>query len=87
MKLETMDDHGMAVAAFRYCLGRMTYITATCQEWIRATWKQFDARDRELFIKETESALDDGRAGHYCDAIEWRKLLSWMQLHEQDKDS
>ena len=87
MKLETMDDQLMAMAAFRYCIGRSTYITAVCHEWIRATWKQFDAQDRMMLIKETGQAIENGVAGMDCDIAGWDELLSWMQLHEQDKDS
>ncbi len=87
MKLETSDDHIIAWAAFRYCIGRMTYITAVCQEWIMATWKQFDTQDRKMLIKETGQAMAGGMAGMDCDVIEWGKLLLWMKIHEQDKDS
>ena len=80
-------DGLMAIAAFRYCLGRMTYIVGDCERWIFANWDNFPPNIRKLIQRdlEEEFARDDearerGAAhkplGHDCDRAAWERVAS-----------
>ena len=79
------SDGLMALAAFRYCLGRMTYIVGDCERWIFANWKHFPESVKKLIQRdlEEEFARDDearerGAAhkplGHDCDRAAWERV-------------
>jgi len=74
----------MAVCAVDYCLGRTTYITGMCADWLEENWGAFSERARQLiernveeaFQKDDESRLTIGRwtLGHDCDRAEWERV-------------
>lgn len=82
--------HLMVVAAFRYCLGRMTYISGVCADWIVANWKNFPPNAQHLIHSEMEAAFirdDEDRAegrqlkelGWDCDRKAWEKVRAlWV---------
>ena len=45
-----MDDYGdrdmMVICAFRYCLGRRTYVVSECVAWLIRVWDKLDAKAR-----------------------------------------
>jgi hypothetical protein len=58
----------MSMAAFRYCLGRMTYIVTECVDWIIPNWDNFHPSIRVLIELELEEAFvkdDDMRQEPY----------------------
>ena len=86
------NDDEVAIWAFRYCLGRMTYVTSDCQQWLTSNWatlsdhaKNIIKRDlEEAFVRDDESRRDCREhswhaLGHDCDRKSWelvRKLYS-----------
>lgn len=77
----------MAITAFRYCLGRMTYIVGDCEQWIVANWEHFPENVRELIQREVEEEIkrdDEARErgeeykplGHDCDRAAWVRVAS-----------
>lgn len=75
----------MVVSAFRYCLGRMTYISGVCADWIIARWQDFPPSVQQLIQRELEEAFkcdNEERAmgekyrtlGWDCDRKEWGKV-------------
>ena len=78
-------DDLMAVAAFRYCCGRMTYIVSDCADWLVEQWpnitdnaKKVIQRDLESEFKQDDEAREEGRdykpLGHDCDRAAWEKV-------------
>lgn len=78
-------DHLMVIAAFRYCLGRSTYIVGECAAWIIKTWPLLNEQTRTIIQRELEEQfeLDDhARAkqrefkplGWDCDRREWERV-------------
>ena len=78
-------DGLMALAAFRYCLGRMTYIVGDCERWIFANWEHFPPNVKKLIQREVEEEIkrdDEARAegrehkplGHDCDRAAWERV-------------
>jgi hypothetical protein len=77
----------MALAAFRYCQGRMTYIVGDCERWIFANWEHFPENVKKLIQREVEKEInrdDEARErgddykplGHDCDRAAWERVAS-----------
>jgi len=75
----------MAVAAFRYCLGRTTYIVSECADWlieqrpnISQNAQKVIARDLEAAFKQDDDDRREGKAykslGHDCDRAAWERV-------------
>lgn len=43
----------MVIAAFRYCLGRSTYIVGTCVDWLTEHWPNFSVDTQQLIKKKS----------------------------------
>jgi len=78
-------DDLMAIAAARYCLGRRTYITSDCSEWLIAQWPNIKPSARAVIQRDIEDEFkrdDDARAngaaykplGWDCDRAVWQKV-------------
>lgn len=75
----------MVTAAFRYCLGRRTYIVGECANWLVQHWNEFRPQTRELIQRElAEAFVHDNKARHEgesfkplgddCDRAEWERV-------------
>lgn len=89
-------DGLMAIAAFRYCLGRMTYIVGDCTDWLIEQWpilpdnvKSVIKRDIDEAIKADNKARAEGREykplGHDCDRASWLKVRKMIDELENRK--
>lgn len=78
-------DDMMAIAAVRYCLGRMTYITSDCSEWLLQQWPNIKPNARTVIRRDIEEAFardDEAREagdsykplGWDCDRAVWQKV-------------
>ena len=78
-------DDSMAVAAVRYCLGRMTYITSDCGEWLVQQWPNIKPSARAVIARDIDDAFardDKAREagdtyrplGRDCDRAVWQKV-------------
>jgi hypothetical protein len=62
--------------AFRYALGRQTYVVGSICEIMRANWNNMPKSRREMFKKEIREAIKENRAGHEkIDVPEWQSIL------------
>lgn len=85
-------DDMMAIAAVRYCLGRMTYITSDCSEWLQQQWPNIKPRARAVIQRDIDEAFardDVAREagdsykplGWDCDRAAWQKARElWAPL-------
>lgn len=77
----------MAIAAFRYCLGRRTYIVRDCVDWLVLVWNDIDERDRSIIQRDLEEAFEEhegrslygdalkgSRLGDECDVSQWMRV-------------
>jgi len=81
----------MVVSAFRYCLGRQTYVVGVCADWIIANWDKFSPNNKILIQRDLEEAFEGDdcdrkgndnykRLGHDCDRAEWERVRRlWQQ--------
>jgi len=78
-------DHLMVIAAFRYCLGRMTYIVGDCASWLIKIWPYLSVQTQNIIKRDLEEAFtrdDEDREagrdykalGHDCDRAEWSRV-------------
>ena len=89
-------DYGMndlmVTAAFRYCLGRQTYIVGECAEWLIRIWPKINSGARFVIQRELDQAFvddDKDRAakkewrtlGADCDRKEWEKVRNIWATH------
>ncbi len=65
----------MVIAAFRYCLGRRTYIVSSCVDWLVKYWDDIDPNTRSIIVEETKKAIDNGDSGDFFDTGSWQQLL------------
>jgi len=65
----------MVLAAFRYCLGRTSYIVGCCVDWLIKYWPEIDENTRKIILDETKRAIEKGDAGDRCDVTDWKRLV------------
>ena len=71
-------DGIMATCAVNYCIGRRTYITSTCADWLIAIWGQLPASAQAIIKRDVERAFakDDAiRASVGNDAMDYQLPL------------
>ena len=88
-----MDDYGdrdmMVICAFRYCLGRRTYVVSECVAWLIRAWDKLDAKARVVIERDLLEEIkrdDDARAeggewhplGMDCDRADWLRLRDFI---------
>ena len=84
-----MYDDLMVMAAFRYCLGRRTYIVSHCVEWFIKHWDNLESGTRYRIERELcEEIVSDNRArereadylplGDDCDRESWVRLYRFI---------
>lgn len=64
----------VAVAAFRYSLGRMTYVVRDCCDFLEDAAKDLEAVDLKLMIREIDEAVNRREAGMQFDVDRWLGL-------------
>lgn len=74
------DDLSMIlVSAERYALGRRTYIVHWTCEFIQDNIHLLSDKDRQVMIRDLESAISYGED---CDEKDWKKLLEFLKEKE-----
>lgn len=51
-------DDLMALAAVRYCLGRMTYIVSDCADWLVHQWPHISPSTRAIIQRDIEAEFE-----------------------------
>ena len=71
----------MIIAAARYCVGRRTYISGECADWILSNWDDWPEKVKNAIQRDLEYEFDmDARnpdmkvLGDDCDKREWEKV-------------
>ena len=70
----SQKDSEIVFCAFRYCLGRMSYIVSTFTEYATAYVKHIWTHDLELMEKEITESDEKNCIGMNCDRRDWLKL-------------
>jgi hypothetical protein len=70
------DQDILLFCAFRYALGRQTYVVGAIADIIKANWGHMPQSRRDMFRKEIEEAIEQGYAGSVnIDVPCWMSIL------------
>lgn len=69
--------HLITLAAFRYALGRRSYIVSEVIEWIEKYWDEIAVQTKKIIIEEVEQAVMLSCAGDECDQKSWEMFLEF----------
>ena len=72
MKIETLDDQIVLSCAFRYALGRRTYVVDTVVKAILENWEVLPRTDKARYKKEI---IESESLGDKCNAKNWHRIL------------
>ena len=61
--------------AFRYALGRSTYVVGTISDIIIANWDHMTPLRRQLYKNEIREAITHNKCGWECDVKDWNRIL------------
>lgn len=61
--------------AFRYALGRQTYVVSDVVETIIRNWDELSSDVQHKIKIEIEEAISRDMAGHEMDVKQWKKVL------------
>lgn len=81
------DERLLAFAAFRYCLGRRTYMVGVCADFLVRNAANFPPLDRQQYIYEIEQAIENEQAGMRCDIDAWRRARAALKAIDQGKET
>lgn len=70
-----MTQKNLIFCAFRYCLGRKTYVVSDMVECLIEDWCELDKSMQVKIKLEIKSAILIDRAGMDMDIKEWEKIL------------
>ena len=75
MKIENDDDRLILIAAFRYALGRCSYMPSVVAGVLAQCWADLTEHERRLIRREIAKAIKRGHAGMDCDVATWGRIL------------
>ena len=75
MLMQSDDDRLILIAAFRYALGRRTYMPGVVAAEIWHQWLNLTSSDQRLIQGEIKEAKERGYCGDACDVATWDKIL------------
>ena len=68
-------DDLMVISAFRYSLGRASYVVGACVDWIITYWPKLQGNTRRLIVREIKEAFKKGAYGMEMDKKAWQMVL------------
>jgi len=71
---QTTDERILLNCAFRYALGRQTYVVGVIVEKLIHDYPLINIHDRKRIAEEIEEAIRDNNAGHDMDVREWKRV-------------
>lgn len=86
LKLNRTDFRLLILSAFRYALGRMTYIVPVVASVIRESKDKLDSQAIDLIIQEIEDAEKRDGLGMECDIDVWLRLKKELEDFRSSKN-
>ena len=85
------------VCAFRYALGRRTYVAGMCADALAADWQSLHPKAQQLIARDLREEIerdDESRAeqstyhplGDDCDRQAWIRLMRVIEANEEGKN-
>jgi len=73
----------LMLCAFRYALGRQSYIVGTVADHLRENWDDINPAWQKLIIEEIKDAINRGMAGMQMDVETWQMLVEAVETAEK----
>ena len=79
--MKTLQDENyntnktILICAFRYALGRQTYVVSIVVEEIHRVWSELNHSDKELIVREILEQQRKSSLGHRCDEDDWLSIV------------
>ncbi|MFW5847097.1 MAG: hypothetical protein ACOCUU_02985 [Nanoarchaeota archaeon] len=83
--IDKSDLRLIMMCAFRYSLGRMTYMPWTITELIKKNSFLFNSRDWKQFIKEIKEHEKFSNLGMDCDIKTWENFVKFCKEQNNEK--
>jgi len=80
------DDKLVLMCAFRYALGRRTYIVSFIVNEIISNWDELPTYMQQTIHKEINEAIKYDTIGDKCDLQSWRTVLT-LNINDNKEDS
>ena len=75
-ELKFREDRLVLLCAFRYALGRRTYVVSEMVHEIISNWDRIRTQDKEIIKRDINAHKElYGDLGDTCDEEEWNKIL------------
>ena len=71
----TKVDNDIIFYAFRYALGRMTYVVQEVSDYLVNNWEEIEPDTRSQIQQDIKEAMVQGKAGWDIDQKIWQKVL------------
>lgn len=81
-----MKDQCLLICAFRYCLGRCSYVVSDMADHLLNVWDTIIPAYQELIKREIKDAIDRGMAGMDMDVETWQNLLDCVESAEKNRE-
>jgi len=78
------SDTLILMCAFRYALGRRTYIVDIIANEVKNNWDELPEYMRTLVHKEINEAISGGYIGDDCDRESWEAILNLPKSKEDN---
>ncbi len=78
IKIKDDDGQLIGLAAFRYALGRMSYIVPVVCEFLIENKNTFTSHQRDTIKKEIYEAIKTDKAGDDMDIKQWKRVAEEM---------
>jgi len=72
---DDVDQDILLFCAFRYALGRRSYVVGTIVDIIIANWEHMPTSRREMFQRDIREAIETDRCGSKYDIERWERIL------------
>lgn len=74
--LSNIDKEIMLICAFRYALGRRSYIVGTISRILKTNWENFPKERKQFFKSEIREAIAHNDIGdEFIDKPTWEEIL------------
>lgn len=76
----TQEEQNITFYAFRYALGRKTYVVSEVVAYLNNNWFKLDSVIRKQIQNEIKEAIEKDEAGMEVDKKDWKKVLEWRDF-------
>lgn len=72
-------EEGILICAFRYALGRRTYVVSEVSDALIENWHRISEKSRDIIVEEINVAMETEKAGDGMDIDSWRRVVLLQQ--------